>query len=350
MSERMARLAVIGCGSFARSRLCPSIRLAGNIRLVGVCDLVEERAAEAAKAFGADGHYTDMDAMLDSVEPDGVCVIGPAPMQFELGMRVLERGLHLYTEKPCANTSRQAAELAEAARSRGLITACAFMKRHSAAFRAARSLIEREEFGPVRMLEVRFTQGPYAAIWGIESPMRSSLVGQFVHLFDLIRFLAGDVRSVSAKLYETEPGSDYGAFAVLLTLANGGLGLMDLNMLESDTWHFNEYVRVSGFQHWLDVEDMLHLRYHPLKGWTEQGDLKNQTFTWQPSLDLEAQMLHRAGYVGEIRAFADCCLTGRAPVATSQDCAEALKIGEAIWASTRAGGTEVVVGEAPAEA
>ena len=35
-------------------------------------------------------------------------------------MRVLERGHHLYTEKPCANTSRQAQELVEAAHSRGL--------------------------------------------------------------------------------------------------------------------------------------------------------------------------------------------------------------------------------------
>lgn len=350
MEQQVARIAVVGCGSFARTRLYPSIRMTDNIRLVGVCDLVEERAAYAAKTFGADSHYTDMDAMLDAEEPDGVCVIGPAPMHYELGMHVLERGFHLYTEKPCANTSRQADELAEAARSRGLITGCGFMKRHSSAFRAARSLIEQEQFGPVRMIEVRFTQGPYSAIWGIENPMRASLVGQFVHVLDLTRFLAGEVESVMAKLYETEPGSQYGAYAVVLTLANGGIGVMDLNSLESDTWHFNEYVRVSGFQHWLDVEDMLRLRYHPLTGWTEQADLKNQVFTWQPSLDLETEMLRRAGYVGEIRDFARCCLTGGRPAATSQDCAEALRMGEAIWASAQAGGQEVAVGAAPAEA
>jgi len=350
MATRAARIAVVGCGNFARTRLYPSIRLAGNIDLVAVCDVVEERAREAARNFGARSCYTDMDAMLDAERPDGVCVIGPAPMHYELGMQVLQKGFHLYTEKPSANTSRQAAELAETARARGLVTGCGFMKRHSVAFRAARSLIERDEFGPVSMIEVRFTQGPYRAIWGIKSGMRASLVGQFVHIFDLTRFLAGDVRSVRARLYEKEPGGPYGAFAVLLELANGGLGLMNLNMLESDTWHFNEYVRVTGFQHWLDVEDMLRLRYHPLRGWTEQDDLKNQTFNWQPSLDLETEMLRRAGYVGEIREFADCCLTGRRPSATAEESAEALKIGEAIWASAMAGGEQVIVGEAPAEA
>ncbi len=349
MGEQVARIAVVGCGSFAQRRLYPSIRLAEGIRLVAVCDLVEERAAHAAKAFGADGYYTDMDAMLDAQHPDGVCVIGPGPMQYELGMRVLARGHHLYTEKPCANTSREAGELAEAARSRGLITGCGFMKRHSSVYRAARSLMEREEFGPPRVIELRFTQGPYRAIWGIEEPMRASLIGQFVHIFDLTRFLVGDVQSVMAKLYESEPGGEYGAYTVLLTLANGGLGLMNLNMIESDTWHFNEYVRVSGFRHWLDVEDMLRLRYHPLRGWSEQEDIKNQVFTWQPALDLETEMLRRAGYVGEIQEFARCCLTGRQPTATSQECAEALKIGEAVWASACAGGREVTVGAAPAE-
>lgn len=349
MTDDMARIAVVGCGSFARTRLYPSIRMADNIHLVAVCDLVEERAAHAAKAFGADAFYTDMEAMLNAEQPHGVCVIGPAPMQYELGRRVLERGLHLYTEKPCALTSRQAQALARMGRERRLITACAFMKRHSAPYRAARSIIEREEFGPARMIEVRFTQGPYPALWGIEEPMRGFLIGQLVHLFDLMRFLVGDVRSVTAKLYESEPGGDYGAYAVALTLANGGIGVMNLNALESDTWHFNEYVRVSGFRHWLDVEDMLHLRYHPLEGWTKGEGLKNQVMTWQPALDLETEMLRRAGYAAEIREFAECCLTGRQPTATSGDCAEALKIGEAIWASARSGGQEVEVGTAPAE-
>ncbi len=346
--DKPARIAVVGCGSFAQSKLYPSIRETDNIHLAAVCDLVEERARSAARRFGADAWYVDVDAMLDAHEPDGVCVIGPAPMQYEVGKHVLERGFPLYTEKPCAISSAEAEELAAIARSKGLITACAFMKRHSAAYRAARSVIERDEFGPVRMIEVRFTQGPYPALWGIEEPMRAFLIGQLCHIFDLTRFLAGDVRSVTARLHEHEPGSGYGVYAVMLTLADGGLGLMNLNALESDAWHFNEYVRVTGYRHWLDVEDMLRLRYHPLEGWLGETDrlLKNQVMTWQPALLIEAKMLELAGYAGEIRNFADCCLSAEQPVATAQDCAEALKIGEAIWASARDGGREAEVGSA----
>lgn len=343
MAQSNARIAVVGCGGFARSRLFPSMGLAPNIDLVAVCDLVEERAREAARKAGATRAYTDMDEMLDAEGPDGVCVIGPAPMQYELGKHVLERGFHLYTEKPCANTSAEADDLAATAEAAGLIAQCGFMKRFSRAFRAAESILAREEFGPARMIEIRFTQGPYPALWGIGDPMRAFLIGQLVHIFDLTRFLVGDVHSVAAKLYRTEPGSEYGSYGVLLTLANGGLGLMNLNALESDTWHFNEYVRVSGFRHWLDVEDMLYLRYHPFEGWLDQAGLKNQCMTWKPSLDLEDQMLERAGYAPEIREFADCCLTGRQPRATAAGCAEALRIGEAIWKSAQADGADTLV-------
>ncbi len=348
MTDRKPRIAVVGCGGFATTRLYPSIRLAGSIELAAVCDIVEEKARDAAARFGAGAHYTDMDAMLDAEAPDGVCVIGPAPMQYELGKHVLERGFPLYTEKPCAMTSADADEMADLAEAKGLITGCGFMKRHSAPFRAARDIIGREEFGPPRFIEVRFTQGPYAGLWGVERGMRVSLIGQFVHLFDLMRFLVGEVESVQARLYEHPDDPAYGAFAVTLVLANGGLGVINLNMLESDGWHFNEYVRVTGFQHWLDVEDMLRLRYHPLQGWTEQHDLKNQTMRWEPSLDLETEMLRRAGYVGEIADFARCCLTGQKPVAGSRESADALRIGEAIWASAMSSGAEVKVGEAPA--
>jgi predicted dehydrogenase len=343
MAGQKARIAVVGCGGFARTRLYPSIQLAGNIRLAAVCDLVEDLAAETAHRFGADAHYTDMDAMLDAVGPDGVCVIGPAPMQFELGQRVLERGLNLYTEKPCANTSVEADQLASLAETKGLIAQCGFMKRYSRIYPAARAIAAGEEFGPLRMIEVRFTQGPYPALWGIDDPMRAMLIGQLVHIFDLVRFLAGDVASVAARLHRSEAGDEYGVYAVMLELANGGLGVMDLNALESDTWHFNEYVRLSGFQHWLDAEDMMHLRYHPLGGWTTQAGLKNQCMTWEPSLDLEDLMLERAGYAPEIRDFADCCLTGRQPRGTAAGCAEALRIGEAIWESAQSDGQSVKI-------
>ena len=51
------------------------------------------------------------------------------------------------------------------------------------------------ELGPAK---VKFAQGPYPQIWGIDSPRRAMLIGQLCHIFDLARFFGGDVETVSA--------------------------------------------------------------------------------------------------------------------------------------------------------
>jgi len=78
--DRKARLAFIGAGGFATSALYPNIHKVPQIDLVAVCDLDEEKARRNARNFGAREVYTDADTMLDEQEPDGVFVIGPAPM------------------------------------------------------------------------------------------------------------------------------------------------------------------------------------------------------------------------------------------------------------------------------
>lgn len=351
MPEQSAvRLAIIGCGGFSSGTALPSLKYTTGIQMAAACDLDEAKAKRWASHFGNIPTYTDMDKMLDEVKPEGVFVIGPGPMQYEVGLHVLSRGFPIHTEKPSANTSHECLQMAAMARDNGVFGSVGFMKRSSAAYLAAKSLIDKQEFGPVRMFEVRFTQGPYPSIWGVDDPMRVSLIGQFVHICDLTRFLAGDIDRVFAKLYRHPGSRELGCFAATLTFKSGGLGVMDLNCLESNAWHFDEMARVCGFEHWLEVHNMNKLVYHPVKGWIE-GDLgadprlKNQTCVWEPALWLSQRMLPGCGYVGELQNFADCVRTkGKVKlVADLDDCAAALKLGEAIWESTQSG-KEVAVG------
>jgi predicted dehydrogenase len=159
-------------------------------------------------------------------------------------------------------------------------------------------------------------------------------------MFDITRYLCGEVEEVFARLHQVS--EDCGTYSVNLRFAGGAVGLMSLNALESDTWHFNERFRVTGDQCWLELEDQLHLKYHPLVGWLPEclrGEraLKNQTLQWEPSLILEQDSLELGGYVGEMRELARCALTGEQPAAALSDSAEALRIAEAIWESATSG-------------
>ncbi len=77
--ERKARLAFIGCGSFATASIFPNIHNVPQIDLVAVCDLDRAKAERNARDFGAQRVYVDLEKMLDEEDLDGVFVIGPAP-------------------------------------------------------------------------------------------------------------------------------------------------------------------------------------------------------------------------------------------------------------------------------
>ena len=126
--QRQARLAFIGCGSFATASIFPNIPLVPQIDLVAVCDIDRAKAERNARNYGARRAYTDMEEMLDREKPDGVFVIGPAPQQYQLAPHVLRRGIPVYVEKPSANTSAQAKELAELAEKHGTWGQVGFMK------------------------------------------------------------------------------------------------------------------------------------------------------------------------------------------------------------------------------
>ena len=138
--QRPAKLAFIGCGGFATHSLFPNIWMVPEIDLVAVCDLDRAKAEANARNFGARRVYSNMEEMLDKEELDGVFVIGPAPMHYEVAPHVLKRGIPVYVEKPSANTSAEAKELAEIAEANGTWGQCGFMKRFAIARVRLRSL------------------------------------------------------------------------------------------------------------------------------------------------------------------------------------------------------------------
>jgi len=346
MSDVKARVGFVGCGGHANYRLYPAAKRVAEMDLVAVCDINKERADATARRWGVPKVYYKLDDMLDAEQLDAAVVCGVPQMHVEVGIQCLERGLHIYVEKPSAIDSKEAQRLADAAVKNKRKGICGFMKRYCPAYRAAKAITETEQFGGVHMAEIRFSQGPYPKLWGIEENLRAFLIGQLVHMFDVTRYMCGDVERVYARLHQVT--EDAGTYACTLQFANGAVGLLSLNALESDTWHFNEVFHVTGYREWLKVEDQLYLKYHPLEGWLpeplrSEKPLKNQTLNWQPSLVLEQESLTLGGYTGEMRDLAVCAVTDKEPDATLQDSVEALHIAEAIWQSAQTG-AEVAVG------
>ncbi len=337
--EGKARLAFIGAGGFATGSLYPNIHLVPQIDLVAVCDIVREKAERNARNFGARHVYTDLEEMLDKEELDGVFVIGPAPQQYELAPHVLRRGIPVYVEKPSANTAAEARELAEIAEANNTWGQCGFMKRFAYVYTIAKDIIARPEFGELNMVSCHFGQGPYPQIWGMDSARRSMLVGQLVHIFDLVRFFGGDVASVQA-IYKEVTDTQF-AYLVNVRYKSGAIGQLNLNGLETKTGFRDiiERLELVGLGSHVVCEDMLTVRWQAADDWTEVVPRTGRYLhTYEPAWTGIGWSKANFGYLGEVENFALRCIGERDSGPDLWDSYEALRIAEAIYESSQGGG------------
>ncbi len=339
VETRKAKIAFIGCGNFATGSLFPNIHLIPEMDLMAVCDLDREKAERNARDFGARRVYTDMEEMLDKEELDGVFVIGPAPQQYRLAPHVLRRGIPVYVEKPSANTSAEAKELAELAQAHGTWGQVGFMKRFAHVYMMAKDIIGRPEFGDVHVIKCKFGQGPYPHLPGLDSAHRSMLIRQLCHVLDLIQYFGGEVAEVHAN-FRSVTDRQF-AYAVNFVFKSGVLGQLDMNSLESKKGFrdIKEVLELIGFETNVVCEDKLFLRWQEPEDFTKvvpEAGRYLRTFT--PTYVGVPNAKATYGYKGEMEHFARRCLGLVEGGPDLWDSYRALLLGEAIYESAHGGG------------
>ncbi len=138
----MIRAAVLGAGWVANARYLPVLRRLKGIEIVSVFDRNQERAAQAAKAFGVPHSSDDLDAVFDQ-HPDVVFICTSPWSHSDLAVRAFESGCHVLTEKPMAMDSAEADLMAQAARSSGRLLCVSHNFLFSRAVRKADRALQR---------------------------------------------------------------------------------------------------------------------------------------------------------------------------------------------------------------
>jgi predicted dehydrogenase len=95
-------LGLIGAGGIGR-HLAWQLRPLSEARLAGVYDVDPTLAQHAAEELETTA-YESLDALLDAPEIEAYILATPPHTHYELGMQVLQRGKHLFCEKPLALT------------------------------------------------------------------------------------------------------------------------------------------------------------------------------------------------------------------------------------------------------
>jgi myo-inositol 2-dehydrogenase/D-chiro-inositol 1-dehydrogenase len=342
-------VAFVGAGAHATSSLYPHLHKVPDLDLVAVCDLDRAKAEHHARWFGARKVYTDLAEMLAKEELAGVYICGDPKMMHAVGLQVLAKGIPIFVEKPPAMDVPLARELAQAAEDHGAWGMVAFMKRFAPCYVETREVLQSEEFGGLQLFEIRFNQGPYPELWGITDTRLAMLTGQLCHIFDLTRYLGGDVAWVQANQRYLSP--DRFGLLVSCGFTSGAIGTMNLNTLEGaveDPWgDIGEFVRCTGVGDAITVEEMIYYQRHrPLHRECTQRPhtLAHQYEVIEPSW-IFSNYGDLAGYTGELAYFAQCVREGHPPVqgATLWDGAKSLELTEAIYASLQREGARVEI-------
>jgi predicted dehydrogenase len=115
----MLKVAIVGCGKIADSH-AELLQHINGCEIVGACDSEELMAKQLFERFPIKGYYSDVQELLEKVRPDVVHITTPPQTHFELGRLCLERGCHIYIEKPFTVDTAQASELIRLADEQGL--------------------------------------------------------------------------------------------------------------------------------------------------------------------------------------------------------------------------------------
>jgi predicted dehydrogenase len=113
----MLKVAIVGCGKIADDHM-QVIRRIPNYKVVGLCDREPLMAQQLGERFGVSACFADPEELLRKTNPDVVHITTPPQTHFELAKLCLERGCHIYVEKPFTVNSTEAACLIEMAEQR----------------------------------------------------------------------------------------------------------------------------------------------------------------------------------------------------------------------------------------
>jgi predicted dehydrogenase len=162
-------------------------------RVIAVADEDEKGRAQALERTGAEKGYADYREMLDREKPD-VVAVGPRwiDRHHELVMACVERGMHVYMEKPFCRTLAEADAIVKACEMTHSKLAIAHQTRYCPIIPVVQKMIADGTLGDVIELRARGKEdqrGGAEDLWVLGS-----------HMMNLMKVFGGEPQSCFARL------------------------------------------------------------------------------------------------------------------------------------------------------
>jgi predicted dehydrogenase len=227
------RIGFLGCGGIANAHAKTLVQLPAA-KLVAFCDIERDRAERFSRDYaGGEGAvYTKFREMYDSADLDAVYIcLPPFAHTYEVELAAA-RGLHVFIEKPIALDMRTANRMVQAVAKAKVKSQVGFVFRFGDAVNRVKAVLDSGEAGPAGLIIGKYLCNMHGNAWWREvKTSGGQIVEQIIHLYDVIRFLMGDVAVVStgAGNFFHRREKDYtieDVSASLLSFKSGAFGLV----------------------------------------------------------------------------------------------------------------------------
>jgi predicted dehydrogenase len=143
----MIKAGIIGLGKMGISH-CAIVNAHPGVNLVGVCD-TSTFVLEAFKKYSSLNCYTDYFKLIENENPDCIFVATPTKFHYDLVKYALEKGIHVFCEKPFCLTVQQGRELVEIAGRKRLVNQVGYHNHFVGTFREMKRLINSGILGEI---------------------------------------------------------------------------------------------------------------------------------------------------------------------------------------------------------
>lgn len=231
------KVGIVGLGRLGRKHAENIAFRIPNAELTAVCSVVKEEVEDIQEKWGIKYGYIDYDEMLKNSELDAICISSPSGFHCEQIIKALEKGFHVFSEKPLGlylEETERAAKMVNKYKDKQVFM-LGFMRRYDSSYAYVKKKIDEGIIGKPVFIRCYGLDPANGMVGFLRFAKNSYSGGLFldmaIHDLDLARwYLNSEAKSVWAiggayEYPEFEEINDAETGAALVKFENGTMGM-----------------------------------------------------------------------------------------------------------------------------
>jgi len=222
------RVLVVGCGNMGASHATAYHHLE-NVEICGLVSPGDSKTVLNNKLGGGYPLFNNFEDALKTTNPDAVCISTYPDTHEKLAIQSLEKGCHVFIEKPLADTVAGAERVAQAAQKAKKKLVVGYILRHHPSWEKFVEL--SHGLGKPLVMRMNLNQQSHGYMWTVHRNLMNSLspiVDCGVHYIDVMcqmtRSKPVQVSAIGARLTEEIPAGNYNYGQLQIRFEDGSVG------------------------------------------------------------------------------------------------------------------------------